>query len=514
MTTTKDKPTRARRAVPAVDAAPSGTGAGLDALTRQPATDFVMLALDEVHPHPANPRRDVGDLTELADSIRAHGIRQNLLVVPNPDGDGYRLVIGHRRAAAAREADLTHVPAAIDQDLDEAGQRELMLLENIQRTDLTPVEEADGYQGLLDLGVKPEQIAERTGRSVTTVRTRLRLAAMPEPARAAVHEHRATLEDAATAEEFAGEPEHDAILAALGTPDFAYTVRNARQAQELRQVFAPYTERLLAAGATERTQYGAPEGTVRACETSRMLHGGNDTGDWGVSVKRLEEVLADATSGWAFCQSYGSLTVYRPHTLEEAERAAGAEARQAEREAQWEAERAARAEAQRREAEQRAAVEEVATTSAATRRDFLLPLIHDRKLTAAHTTAVVDFVATDLITNLWLDDWWYGQDGDDVATWLRVDADAVNAQAEDDELDAGDALDQAVRAAAAELPTANRLLAAIACAVEAELGAAPHHWIRRDRRLTTWYALLERLGYPVSTPERTALAGDPGAVAA
>lgn len=511
-TTTKDKGTRGRRAgVPAVDAAGSGTGKGLDALTGQAPTDLVTLPLEQVHPHPANPRRDVGDLTELAESIRAHGIRQNLLVVPNPDGDGYRLVIGHRRAAAARVAGLTHVPAAIDHDLDEAGQRELMLLENIQRTDLTPVEEADGYQGLLDLGVKPEQIAERTGRSVTTVRTRLRLAAMPEPARAAVHEHRATLEDAATAEEFAGEPEHDAILAALGTSDFDFRVREARTARQMRQVFKPYVDRLVAAGATEATGYGGPEGTVRACETSHMLHGGNDTGDWGVSVKRLEEVIADATTGWVFIRRYGSLAVYRPHTLEEAQRAAEAEARQAEREA----ERAARAEAQRRDEEQRAAVAELADTSALTRRDFLLPLVHDRKLTAAHTTALVDFVATDLMTNLWDDDWWYGQDPNAVATWLRVDADAIEAQADDEELDAEDALAQAVRDTAAALPAPNRLLAAMAIAVESELATRPaHHWIRRGRRLTTWYALLEQLGYPVSTPERTALAGELPAVAA
>ena len=132
------------------------------------AGGVVMLETALIDPNPANPRRDVGDVGELADSIRAQGIRQNLLVVPAPEGR-FTLVIGHRRLAAAKLAGLERVPAVVA-ELDEREQRELMLVENSQRTDLTVVEEADGYQGLLDLGSSVEEAARKTGRSVSFVK--------------------------------------------------------------------------------------------------------------------------------------------------------------------------------------------------------------------------------------------------------------------------------------------------------------------------------------------------------
>ena len=136
--------------------------------------DITLIPTDLIDPHPHNPRRDLGDLTELAASIKAHGIRQNLLLVPmHPDwpceepqywndDDGceycaacdtngrpsnlrYRAVIGHRRLAAAKLAGLAYVPAVIDPTLGEAEQLELMLVENLQRQDLSPIEEAKGY---------------------------------------------------------------------------------------------------------------------------------------------------------------------------------------------------------------------------------------------------------------------------------------------------------------------------------------------------------------------------------
>lgn len=191
-----------------------------------------MIPVDLIDPHPHNPRRDLGDLTELADSIMAHGIRQNLLLVPmhpdwpceDPDylSDGddgreycaacdtndrpsnirYRAVIGHRRLSAARLAGLSEVPAVVDYMLTEAQQLELMLLENIQRADLSPVEEAEGYQQLLDLGVKVRAIAKATGRAEKTVTGRLRLLALPDKVREQVHTGQATLEDAAQLQRF------------------------------------------------------------------------------------------------------------------------------------------------------------------------------------------------------------------------------------------------------------------------------------------------------------------------
>ena len=115
------------------------------------------LRVEDLHPNPNNPRRQVCDVADLEASIRSQGIKQPLLVTPTgeTDIDGhaqYRVVIGHRRLAAAKQAGLASVPAIIER-MDARREREVMLVENSQRSDLTPIEEADGYQGLLDLGV-------------------------------------------------------------------------------------------------------------------------------------------------------------------------------------------------------------------------------------------------------------------------------------------------------------------------------------------------------------------------
>ena len=132
------------------------------------------LQVDDLHANPNNPRKQVGDVDELASSIRSQGIKQPLLVTPNgeTDIDGhkqYRVVIGHRRLAAARQSGLSTVPAIVE-EMDARREREIMLVENTQRSDLTPIEEADGYQGLLDLGMHVKEMAEKTGRSDRFVR--------------------------------------------------------------------------------------------------------------------------------------------------------------------------------------------------------------------------------------------------------------------------------------------------------------------------------------------------------
>lgn len=237
----------------------------------------VQIAIGVLRSHPANPRRDLGDLTELTDSIRAHGVRQNLLVVPDPDEAGaYRLIIGHRRAAAARVAGLTHLAAVIDPTLTPADQLELMLLENIQRQDLSPIEEADAYQGLLDLGIDEAAIATKTGRSRTTVKARLALRTVPEAAREKLHTHQATIADAEllaktlARKDVASAPETAAeIEAAFGLPSFASTLEDAIDELERRAERAKIIADLTAAGVTliEAGHYGSiPKGVKQLNE--------------------------------------------------------------------------------------------------------------------------------------------------------------------------------------------------------------------------------------------------------
>lgn len=136
-------------------------------------------------PNPNNPRRDVGDVTELADSIREQGLQQALVVTPDHEEHGerlFRVVIGHRRLAACKLVGIERVPCVV-RELDAKTERELMLVENCQRSDLTPLEEADGYQGLLDLGAGVGELAAKTGRSESFVRGRLRIARIPADVR-------------------------------------------------------------------------------------------------------------------------------------------------------------------------------------------------------------------------------------------------------------------------------------------------------------------------------------------
>lgn len=133
------------------------------------------IRVDQIDPHPENPRKDLGDLTELAESIKTNGIMQNLTVIPNNMGR-YTVVIGHRRLAAAKLAGLSTVPCAVVYDMDHKTQLSTMLLENMQRSELTYVEQADGFQMMLDLGETVESISELSGFSVNTVKHRLEIA--------------------------------------------------------------------------------------------------------------------------------------------------------------------------------------------------------------------------------------------------------------------------------------------------------------------------------------------------
>lgn len=137
---------------------------------------IVMIPRSLLHAHPDNPRKYLGDLKELADSIAEHGIMQNLTVVPDEgDGDGYKILIGHRRFAAS-EGVLDELPCVVAKGLTDREQVGIMLCENMQRSDLTYVEQARGFQMMLDLGDTVESISKKTGFSTKTIKHRLEIA--------------------------------------------------------------------------------------------------------------------------------------------------------------------------------------------------------------------------------------------------------------------------------------------------------------------------------------------------
>ena len=138
--------------------------------------ELVYLRVDILHPHPNNPRKDLGDLTELAESVKESGVMQNLTVVPHIDIEGeYTVIIGHRRLGASKLAGLATVPCVIV-EMSEKEQLATMMLENMQRSDLTFYEQAEGFQMMIDLGETVESISEKTGLSKSTVRNRVKLA--------------------------------------------------------------------------------------------------------------------------------------------------------------------------------------------------------------------------------------------------------------------------------------------------------------------------------------------------
>lgn len=137
---------------------------------------IVYLKRNQLEPHPQNPRKDLGDLEELRESIKVNGIMQNLTVVPTDDSfEHFRILIGHRRFAAS-EGILDELPCVIAEDLTDREQVGIMLCENLQRNDLTYYEQGQGFQMMLDLGDDIDAIEEKTGFSRTTIKHRIEIA--------------------------------------------------------------------------------------------------------------------------------------------------------------------------------------------------------------------------------------------------------------------------------------------------------------------------------------------------
>ncbi len=166
----------------------SGLGKGLDALMLENADDdsdaVLQLPLEEIVPNKDQPRKtfDEASLEELAESIKKHGVLQPLLVRPIPQG-GYQLVAGERRWRASREAGLKEVPVII-RELSDTETMEIAIIENLQREDLNPIEEAEGLQALVErCGLTQEQVAASVGKSRPAITNSLRLLKLPEKVR-------------------------------------------------------------------------------------------------------------------------------------------------------------------------------------------------------------------------------------------------------------------------------------------------------------------------------------------
>ena len=177
-----------------------GLGKGLGALIPenqdtqsqpQPSQGILMVPIENIEPNPKQPRTNINEeqLSELAESIREHGVLQPLIISKKLDGSGYNLIAGERRWRASKIAGLSMVPA-IERSVSEQDQLEIALIENLQRADLNPLEMAEAYRQLADdFNLTHEQIAERVGKSRASVSNSIRLLNLPEQIKKSLFEN-------------------------------------------------------------------------------------------------------------------------------------------------------------------------------------------------------------------------------------------------------------------------------------------------------------------------------------
>lgn len=234
------------------------------------------IAVQDLYPHPDNPRKELGDLTELADSIRISGVLQNLTVVPrtrdmtdeeyctaceeyrrNPSEesqrtvnkhcvvDGYTIIIGHRRHAAAKLAGVAELPCIVV-EMSERDQLQTMLVENMQRSDLTVYEQAQGFQMMLDMGNTVDTIAEKSGFSKSTIRRRLKMAELDADTLKEVSSRQISLSDFDKLAQVENIKTRNKLLKDIGTFNFDGAVTRAIR-EEHRKKVIPEAKKLIAA---------------------------------------------------------------------------------------------------------------------------------------------------------------------------------------------------------------------------------------------------------------------------
>lgn len=188
-----DKPRRLGRGLDAL-LATRGANATV-AVAREPGEVLRSLAVDEIRPNPFQPRKEFRpeDLAELEASLKTNGLLQAITVRPAATGDGYELIAGERRLRAATRIGWKVIPAVI-KPIDDRALLTLALVENLQRADLNPIEEGEGYQRLItDFTLTQQEVAEIVGKDRSTVANMLRLLNLPASVRAMLRDGQLTV---------------------------------------------------------------------------------------------------------------------------------------------------------------------------------------------------------------------------------------------------------------------------------------------------------------------------------
>lgn len=239
---------------------------------------ILMIPLENLHNHPKNVRKQYAGIEELAASIKKHGIMQNLTVVPDPDSDvDYFVVIGNRRLQAARIAGLEEAPCAVAWDMSDLEQQTIMLTENMQRKDLTALEESDGMQMCLDLGMSEKELQEKTGLSKTTIRHRLKMRDLDRDSVEKACNEGATIFDFIKLEQIKDVNRRNEVLQYIGTSNFDYHLQTALTKEKNSAAFAMQIKKINKwADPVEKAPNGyayydtwfPPNGNIKVPETS------------------------------------------------------------------------------------------------------------------------------------------------------------------------------------------------------------------------------------------------------
>lgn len=295
--------------------------------------EITNIACRRLHPHPDNPRKELGDLTELAASIKENGIFQNLTVIPGHylnsreyiakcvdeggdaaaaaaawtpkavwSSDDYTIIIGHRRAAAAQQAGLYELPCAIV-EMDEREQMQTMMIENMQRSDLTVYEQAQGFQMMMDFGQTVEQISDKSGFSQSTIRRRIKLLELNRDSFKKAEKRGATLSDFAQLDKIEDLEARNRVLETLGTQNFNRAMQDALEQQKWQHQKAEWIEQL---------KKFATEDSQASYQTHEHV---NAYGKWGTKKEVVMPEDADKIA-YVYKVSENQIDLYKPRDTE------------------------------------------------------------------------------------------------------------------------------------------------------------------------------------------------------
>ena len=242
-----------------------------------------MIAVDKLDPNPEQPRVEIGDLTELTDSVREKGVLEPLLVKPSGVAGRWMIIAGERRWRAAREAGVREVPC-IEMDVDDRAVAEIALIENMQRKDLTPWEEADGLAALCErFGYTHAEVARKVGKSRSTVTEAMSIAALPESVREQCR--RADINSKSLLLEIVRQPDEEAMVRMATevieggmTRDHARATRRAQTGKqgEMSTARRPYVFRFVPPGKEFKLELRFRRSTVEGKEIAAALRAAAD----------------------------------------------------------------------------------------------------------------------------------------------------------------------------------------------------------------------------------------------